>query len=450
MSKVQYLACAGLAATCLFTGLVAPSVVLARTVAVAPSLDLKAKADVVEAVTKVLIDRYVFPDKAAVAAALIRDNLQKGSYVALNRDDFAKALTEDLRRITHDKHVIVTLDGAPPPSNPASGAPAAATMFGFECAERLKGNIGYMKLNGFHPPEALSVVADDLMPKLAGTDALIIDMRDNHGGDPAGVSRLISFFVAGGSPVHVNDLIWRKAGTDEYTRETFFTSATGVSYRNRPVYLLTGPETFSGGEEFSYDMQVMKLATLVGETTGGGANPGDMLPLGSGFSIFVPSGRAENPITKTSWEGVGVKPDLATPANQAFAMAYAAALKATHQADVTAKTPDDVSTERLLVLRTKPYPQGEVYIRREIEALVKGEHAFELFSPGMADALRGPVSPELKAIMQGLGPIQKVRFKQIDPLGSDEYEVTYAAGEQVWTLGLNATGKIIIFNFRPK
>src|SRR5207247_812205 len=144
----------------------------------------------------------------------------------------------------------------------------------------------------------------------------------------------------------------------EYNRETFSTSATAVSYRNKPVYILTSSGTFSGGEEFSYDMQVMKLGTLVGETTGGGANPGDVSPLGSRLSIFMPSGRAENPITKSDWEGVGVKPDVSVPANRAFATAYAAALKATHQKQAAAATPDLVSIERLLVLRTKPYPQG--------------------------------------------------------------------------------------------
>lgn len=446
MLRLKHLAFTGLAATCIIAVSAPPGVVLAQAAAAAPALDQKAKADVIEAAAKLLIERYVFPDKAAASAALIRDNLQKGRYAALSRDDFAKALTDDLRSITHDKHVNVTVDNV----DTAPGAPPAATMFGFERADRLKGNIGYMKLDGFHPPEALSVVADELMPKLATTDALIIDMRDNHGGDPAGVSRLISFFVAQDKPVHVNDLIWRTAGTDEYTRDTFFTSPTSASYRNKPVYVLTSSETFSGGEEFSYDMQVMKLATVVGETTGGGANPGDTFPLGSGVSIFVPGGRAENPVTKTSWEGVGVKPDMAAPANRAFAVAYAAALKATHQAHVAANRPDDVSTGRLLILRTTAYPQGEAYIRREIEALIKGEHAVELFSPGMADALHGPLPPGLKTMMQGLGPIRNVRFLHVDPLGSDEYDVTFAQGEQIWTLGLDAAGKIIIFNFRPK
>jgi len=454
MRIVQRLVFVGLATAYILTGGVTSGMAMAQTAVPggsrAPSLDAKAQSEVVEAAAKALTDKYIFPDKAAVSAALIRDNLQNGRYAGLDREGFAKRLTDDLRGVTHDKHLNVTLEGAPPPVDAPPQAQPPATMFGFERADRLKGNIGYVKLNGFHPPEALSVVADALMPKLARTKALIIDMRDNHGGDPAGVSRLVSFFVAAGAPVHVNDIVWRKAGTDEYSRETFSTSPTAATYRNKPVYVLTGPGTFSGGEEFSYDMQVMKLATLVGETTGGGSNPGDEAPLGAGFAIFLPNGRAENPITKGNWEGVGVKPDISVPADRAFATAYAAALRATHQKQAAAAVPDPVSIERLLVLRTKAYPQGEAYIRREIDGLVKGEHAFDILSPAVAAALKGPVPAGLRTMMQALGPVQSVRFVKVDPLGSDEYEVTFAHSEQIWILAINEAGKIIIFNFRPK
>jgi hypothetical protein len=244
-------------------------------------------------------------------------------------------------------------------------------------------------------------------------------------------------------------MVWRKSGTDTYNREVFSTSATPVSYR-KPVFLLTGPGTFSGGEEFSYDMQVLKLATLIGETTGGGANPGGDRPLGAGLSIFVPTGRAENPVTKTNWEGVGVKPDVATSAKDAFSVAYSAALKAAHRAPVTAAGPDAVTAEPLLVLRTKSYPQGEAYIRRQIDGLVKGEQPFDIFSPGTAEALKGPVPQGLQAMMKEQGPVQNVRFIRVDPIGADEYEVDFAKSAFIWTLAINGDGKVVITFFRPK
>jgi C-terminal processing protease CtpA/Prc len=110
------------------------------------------------------------------------------------------------------------------------------------------------------------------------------------------------------------------------------------------VYVLTSGETFSGGEEFSYDLQNLKRAKLVGETTGGGANPGGPARVAEHFALFVPSGRAISPITKTNWEGVGVKPDVATPAAQALDVAYLDALRAQRKR-VSAKDSPQLSRE---------------------------------------------------------------------------------------------------------
>ena len=97
---------------------------------------------------------------------------------------------------------------------------------------------------------------------------------------------------------------------------------------SKPVFVLTSARTFSGAEEFAYDLQTQKRATIVGETTGGGANPGGPVPLPYGMTLFVPTGRAINPITKTNWEGTGVKPDVAVPADSALAVAHRLAQKA--------------------------------------------------------------------------------------------------------------------------
>ena len=92
--------------------------------------------------------------------------------------------------------------------------------------------------------------------------------------------------------------------------------------------MLTAGRTFSGGEECAYDFQTQKRATLIGETTGGGSNPGGTFPLSHDFVAFIPTGRAINPITHTNWEHVGVKPDIAVPAADAQKTAHAAILRA--------------------------------------------------------------------------------------------------------------------------
>ena len=85
--------------------------------------------------------------------------------------------------------------------------------------------------------------------------------------------------------------------------------------------------TFSGAEEFTYNLKNLKRATIVGETTGGGAHPGGGFRVNEHFSMFVPTGRAISPITKTNWEGTGVKPDVEVPADQALIVARLMALK---------------------------------------------------------------------------------------------------------------------------
>jgi C-terminal processing protease CtpA/Prc len=90
---------------------------------------------------------------------------------------------------------------------------------------------------------------------------------------------------------------------------------------------LTSHYTFSGAEEFTYNLKNLKRATIVGETTGGGANPGGPERVSEHFEVFVPSGRAINPITKTNWEGTGIEPDVKVPEADALATAHSLALE---------------------------------------------------------------------------------------------------------------------------
>jgi C-terminal processing protease CtpA/Prc len=134
----------------------------------------------------------------------------------------------------------------------------------------------------------------------------------------------MSHFFAPGDVRHVNDIYTRP--TDS-TQQYWTNPSVAVRYTG-PVYVLTSPRTFSGGEEAAYDFQTQKRATLVGETTGGGANPGDFIAIAEGFAAFIPTGRSINPVTKANWEHVGVKPDIAVPAADALKTAHAAILRA--------------------------------------------------------------------------------------------------------------------------
>lgn len=253
-----------------------------------------------------LRESYVFPELGKQAADAIQGDLETNAYSSeTDPVELALQITERLRSLTNDSHVRV-IHGDPFANR---SAPSASQGAGFD-VKRLDGNVGYIHIGSFAPPEDFKSAADEAMRELADTVGLIIDMRDNGGGHPASVAYFISFFLDPSQRVHINDLIWRNRGTTSFRTESFWSSPTPISYLGKPIYVLVGPETYSAGEEFAYDMQALKRATVVGQATRGGANPGGLNELGSDFFVVVPTGRAENPITGGNWGGVGVRPDV--------------------------------------------------------------------------------------------------------------------------------------------
>lgn len=297
-------------------------------------VDAATRKAVIAELSSQLKANYVFPDVATQVADALATKEASGGYAqATDSDAFADALSSDLRAVGRDGHFRVAYDPrfrASPPNT----VPDAETLermrqeissrsFGVERVERLPGNVGYVELRGFGPTSIVAPAISAAMTLLSGTDALILDLRRNGGGQPETVAWLMSHFFAAGDERHLNDLYFR---TGDTTRQYWTTSAAGPRYL-RPVYVLTSARTFSGGEECAYDFQTQKRAKIVGEKTGGGANPGDGYAIGRGYAAFIPNGRAINPITKTNWEHVGVTPDIAVPAADAQKVAHAAILR---------------------------------------------------------------------------------------------------------------------------
>ncbi|MBC7900718.1 MAG: S41 family peptidase [Saprospiraceae bacterium] len=299
------------------------------------SIDAATRAAVIENLLKELNDSYVFSETAKKMEADVQNRIKIKEYdgIATARA-FADKLTADLQSVSKDKHLRVRFSAKPIPVRGEKREPTAEEIaqsnwfnkrvnFGFEKVERLNGNVGYINLLGFNDPEAGAATVAAAMSFVANTDALIIDLRQNGGGDPAMVA-LICSYLFGDKPVHLNDLYWRKGDKTE----EFWTKPTvaGKKYGSKDVYVLTSSRTFSGAEEFSYNLKNLKRATIIGETTGGGAHPGGMVRLNQNFGVFIPSGRAISPITKTNWEGTGVEPDIKVPKEQALKTAYSMAL----------------------------------------------------------------------------------------------------------------------------
>lgn len=409
------------------------------------TLDDAARRAVVADAAEALRDRYVFPDVGERAAAAIESALAAGSYDDLDEPwAFAERLTADLEAVAADKHLRVSGPG-PAPSAEPDAAPSAPPRSegGVTRADRLADDIGYIELVAFPPPALFKPPVDRAMAALADTRALIIDVRRNGGGSPVSVAHLVSYFLDSEEPVHINSFIWRNPGTETFRTEEFWSTPTAFSYAGKPVFVLTSSRTFSGGEEFAYDMQVMELGMLVGETTGGGANPGGGAPVGFGLGMFVPGGRAENPITGTNWEGVGVMPDAATPSSGALEVA----LERLGQTPTAAEI-DALSEDRLFEPRSTPQPGAEAAIRRMSEENARGEPDYELMSPGMAETTR----TQLEALEQRfseLGPVESVTFIEVDAMGGNVYDVEYANGSLRWVIALTADGKTAMAGIRP-
>lgn len=296
-------------------------------------LDETTRQKAIAAISERLTEYYVYPDVAAKMIEAVGEHQKHGDYHAIvDGNEFAEALERDLRAVSHDRHLFVGYDPyiLPTPSNPSAGPPHPSpadearfrTMLEhdnctFSKLEILDHNVGYIKFAAFPDPNICGPTVVAAMSFMAHTDALIFDLRENHGGDPSMVDFMVSYLFR--EPTHINDL------TNRHDNEThqYWTLPwlPGPRFVDQPVYVLTSHETFSGGEEFTFDLKTRKRATIVGETTGGGAHPVRGMPAGDHFTIGVPFGRPINPVTKGDWEGQGVEPDVKVSASDALSTA---------------------------------------------------------------------------------------------------------------------------------
>ena len=291
------------------------------------TIDAHARKEVLDTLAQKLESQYVLVDVARKLAKTVRAKEKANAYKNITQGpELARALTDDLFAVAHDKHLRVAFSFSPLPQGPLGPPPLEffKKLNGMiPKLEILDGNVGYMRVNGVPPIESARAAVAASFAFLHNTDALIIDNRENHGGDPNTVAWYVSHLSVGPSYL-VNTFHWREGNRTE----EFKTTELGeLSYgTTKPVFVLTSAATFSGGEELAYDLQALKRGVIVGEVTGGGANPGGPRPLGHHFLVNMPGGQAVNAVTGTNWEGVGVKPDIPVPAPDALTKAHALAI----------------------------------------------------------------------------------------------------------------------------
>jgi len=298
-------------------------------------LDAGERATIIDNLAQKLHDHYIFPEIAQQMDAAIRAKAGAGAYDDITTpENFCERLTEDLQAISHDKHLRLFYHAEPEPNDePDQPTPEqiaefqyemSLLNFGFARVERLPGNIGYLDLRGFFPASLGGEAAVAAMNLLAHTGALIVDLRQNGGGDPEMIALITSYLFD--QMTNLNNMYWR----DGDRTQQFWTLpyVPGRRYgAGKPVYVLTSSHTFSGAEEFAYNLKNLKRATIIGEVTGGGAHPVGGFAITPHVGARIPVGRAVNPISGTNWEGVGVAPDIAVPQQDALRTAQILALR---------------------------------------------------------------------------------------------------------------------------
>lgn len=312
-------------------------------------------------------DIYVYPDVGERIASAVQEKLDGKEYDLISDPrDLSYRLTDDLRAESNDHHwsVIYNPDQDAALVDPELEqekkqiikwlATTKRKNFGFEKVIVLDGNIGYIQLNEFVPSEYAGETASAAMNFISNCDAVIIDLRKNHGGYPSMVQLLTSYLVDP-KPVHINSFYYRQGNKVE--QFWTFPYVPGKRMTDKPVFVLTSNETGSAAEEFTYNLKNMGRAVIIGERTVGAAHPVTLKRVQDLFQVRVPYGRPVNPITNENWEIRGVEPHILVRREDALRTAHLEAIDDIYQSAVDHEIRDCLEWDRDLINNSySPYP----------------------------------------------------------------------------------------------
>lgn len=297
---------------------IAPVAVAAQ---VRPAYSANAGKQVIDSMAAVLRARYADADTGAMIAAHIQRRLGEGAYARVTDwEQFVRLATLDLQAVNEDTHLTLSLGGGP--GGPAG--PGGQPAHGLDAVERIEGNIGYLRMSNFLGGEAAFNALEGAFNILAGTNAIIIDLRNSRGGSPAVANFIISHFT--GSDTTLSLIVYdrvRNSTTPRYTMR----DVPGPRRPDVPLFVLTDDVTRSAAEDLTFVLQNMKRATIIGSTTAGAGRNNAGFPLGYGIVGSVSFTRVMEPGTKREWERIGVKPDVAVHPDSALAVAHREAIR---------------------------------------------------------------------------------------------------------------------------
>ena len=307
----------------------------------ANKLTKKEIAATIDSVGRKLNKNYVFPELATKMTKILKTNLKNGKYTMVtNPVELARQLTNDLQEISKDKHLMIvynptviarenSLTNEDRANEEAEWLKDLVTHlkrdnYGFKEVKILDSNIGYLDLREFVDPKYGSETLAASMNFLRNTEAIIIDLRQNDGGHPEMVQLLASYFFST-ERVHLANHFNRPK--NELSESWTLANVTGIRKPDTDLYILTSSKTFSAAEAFSYELQQLKRATIIGEKTAGGAHLTGSVIATDKFYVRIPQGRTTSPVTNSNWEGVGVTPDIKASADDALKTALSKALE---------------------------------------------------------------------------------------------------------------------------
>lgn len=315
-----------------------PPAARAQTQAPAAWTDTEARTTALDAAAQIE-STYTDPAIARRIASAIRAGVRRGQFDgAPDGRAFAERLQAAMHAVYDDKHFTVMFrpQGAPPssppleelfsqPADPDAAAWGRFVNGGAARAERLAGNIGYLAVEGMPEPiggggRALAAIAF-----VQETDALIVDLRQCNGGDPA-MAGFYQSALTDGAALEYGRFEWRSGAAPHILRTPALERAR-IYDPAKPIFLLVGPDTVSACEELVYMLNQRGRVTLVGAPTAGGANPGRLVRAGERFSIFLPSGRFVAANGGGNWEGPGIAPHVEVAVDAALERAHRIALE---------------------------------------------------------------------------------------------------------------------------
>jgi len=291
------------------------------------------------------LDRFYFdPAVGANYAKLLRGNLAAGNYnVFTDPVAFAAQVTADLQARQPDAHLQLRLAGAAPAKKapmqaeiPVSARPSGPD--GLEAAEMI-GTTAYLRFNMFpydeSGPDATAARARRfLLDHAHEIRSVIIDERPHRGGGDETMNAILPLFFAERTTLLREDsrpgiidgplpaALVRQPSDASVVRYDHIVAPDVTERRLRGVtlYVLTSRRTASAAEHLALALKRTGRATLIGERTRGAGHFGSARQIGR-FTAFIPFGETYDPDTHQGWEGSGVAPDIAVPADDALAIA---------------------------------------------------------------------------------------------------------------------------------